>query len=441
MINEQPLRISPAVAVEALNKRFLLDFPAEAAKSLEAFPRREAAQLLSAQPTHVLISLWRFLTPEAGDQLLPLLQENPLRSLLTEWEPVHAAATLSRLEESQRSRCLALLPADHVEELEGLLTYPTGTAGRVMDTRVLRFYRDQTVSAALAQMRRRRGAAIRQLLIVDEENHLEAVVDIQAVALANGRTTLDSLATPVRATVSPFDSREQVADNIKRYALEILPVVDVNNRLLGVIRHDALLKTLQEDVAADIQTMVGVSKDERALSPALFSVRKRLPWMEINLLTAFLAASVVGLFEDTIAKFTALAVLLPVVAGQSGNAGAQAQAVTMRGLALREITLSHALRVVFKEIRVGLINGIAIALTTAVGVYFWSGSIGLAAVIAIAMVLSMVAAGTAGALVPITLTRLGQDPAQASSIILTTVTDIVGFFSFLGIATLMAAFL
>lgn len=435
------MRISPAIAVEALNKRYLLDFPADAASSLETFPRREAAQLLSEQPAHVLIPLWRFFTPEAGDQLLPLLQDGALRSLLIEWEPIQCATTLSRLEEKQRARCMALLSQSKAEEMDRLLSYPPGTAGRVMDTRILRFHREQTVAEALAQMKRHRSTAIRQLLIVDEDNCLLGLVDIQAVALASGRSRLEQLAEPVRATVSPFDSREEVADRIKQFALELLPVVDINHHLLGVIRHGALLKALQEDVASDIQTMVGVSKDERALSPALFAVRKRLPWMEINLLTAFLAASVVGLFEDTIAKFTALAVLLPVVAGQSGNAGAQAQAVTMRGLALREITLGHALGVVFKEIRVGLINGVAIALTTAVGVYFWSGSLGLAAVITFAMVVSMVAAGTAGALVPITLTRMGQDPAQSSSIILTTVTDIVGFFSFLGIATLMAAFL
>ena len=215
----------------------------------------------------------------------------------------------------------------------------------------------------------------------------------------------------------------------------------MNQRLLGVIRHAELIKVLQEETANDIQTMVGVSPDERALSSAWFSVRKRLPWMEINLLTAFLAAAVVGLFENTIAQFTALAVLLPVVAGQSGNAGAQAQAVTMRGLALREITIRNWFRVMFKEINVGLMNGIAIALTTALGVYIWSRSFGLSLVISIAMVVSMIAAGIAGSLIPIMLTRFGQDPAQSSSILLTTVTDVAGFMSFLGIATLLASLL
>jgi magnesium transporter len=166
-----------------------------------------------------------------------------------------------------------------------------------------------------------------------------------------------------------------------------------------------------------------------------------LPWLEINLATAFLAAAVVGLFESTIAQFTALAVLLPVVAGQSGNAGAQALAVTMRGLALREISTRHWFRVLFKEMRVGVLNGVAIALTTGLGVLVWSRNVGLALVISIAMIVSMLIAGIAGSLIPIALTRFGQDPAQSSTIILTTVTDVAGFMSFLGIATLLASLL
>jgi magnesium transporter len=187
--------------------------------------------------------------------------------------------------------------------------------------------------------------------------------------------------------------------------------------------------------------MVGASREERALSRVSFAVRKRLPWLEINLATAFLAAAVVGLFEATIAQFTALAVLLPVVAGQSGNTGAQALAVTMRGLALREIRVRQWPQVTRKEASVALINGIAVAVTTSAGVLLWSASIGLALVIGTSMVLSMVAAGIAGVIVPTVLTASDQDPAQSSSIILTTVTDVVGFSSFLGIATLLSSML
>jgi magnesium transporter len=212
-------------------------------------------------------------------------------------------------------------------------------------------------------------------------------------------------------------------------------VVDVGERLLGVIRYADLLTATQRDATADLQTMVGVSKEERAFSSAWFAVRKRLPWLQVNLATAFLASAVVGLFEDTIARFTALAILLPVVAGQSGNTGAQALAVTMRGLALREIRVRHWFRVASKELVVGVVNGAAVALVTASGVYLWSGSSGLAAVIGSAMICSMVVASLAGASVPMVLILAKQDPAAASSIVLTTVTDVVGFLTFLGFAT------
>ena len=234
-------------------------------------------------------------------------------------------------------------------------------------------------------------------------------------------------------------SREEITDILETHKISELPVIDARGCLAGIIRYDALISAVQNETSADIQTMVGVSKDERALSPIPFAVRKRLPWLQINLATAFLASAVVGLFEGTIAHFTALAVLSPIVAGQAGNTGQQALAVTMRGLALREISAHNWWRMIYKEMSTGFINGVAIALTTAFFVYLWSHSLSMAAVIAAAMVLSMVAPGFAGAIIPLILTILDQDPAQASSIILTTVTDCTGFGTFLGIATLAAS--
>jgi magnesium transporter len=240
--------------------------------------------------------------------------------------------------------------------------------------------------------------------------------------------------------VNAMAPREEVVEILDERRLTDLPVVDIDGRLIGVVRYRNLMAAAEDEATVALQTMVGVSKDERALSKVSFAVRKRLPWLHINLATAFLAAAVVGLFESTIAQYTALAVLLPVVAGQSGNTGAQALAVTMRGLALREIRTRHWPRVVFKELSAGFWNGVAVALTTALGVWIWSGSTGLALIIGLSMILSMVIAGMAGSAIPILLTVLGQDPAQSSSIVLTTITDVAGFFSFLGIATLLLAY-
>ncbi|MDO9475422.1 MAG: magnesium transporter, partial [Pseudohongiella sp.] len=274
-----------------------------------------------------------------------------------------------------------------------------------------------------------------------EDGRLTAKVHVQDIAISEPYVTLSEISQPVTAVVPGTAGKDEISDLFERLQLLDLPVLDIDQRLLGVINHANLVQVSQEDMSSDVLAMVGASREERALSGAWFSVKKRMPWLQINLITAFLAASVVGLFESTIASFTALAVLLPVVAGQSGNAGAQALAVTMRGLALREITVRHWFQVMFKEVRVGFMNGIAIALTCGIGVFLWSQSLGLVLIICSAMILAMIAAGFAGAIVPIVLVKFGQDPAQASSIILTTVTDIVGFFAFLGIATLLSGML
>jgi magnesium transporter len=321
------------------------------------------------------------------------------------------------------------------------MTYPVDSAGRIMNTRVAVFRQSTRAGDAIASLRGSRIQAGRDVFLLDDQNRLAGHVPLQDAATAEPDVALAALAKPLAATVTALTPREDVAELVERYRLADLPVVDVHGHLLGVIPGSRLMQAMQENLSADIQTMTGASADERALSKPMFAVRKRLPWLQINLLTAFLAAAVVGMFESTIAQFTALAVLLPVVAGQSGNAGAQALAVTMRGLVLREISPRQWLAVSSKEASVGLLNGIAIAITAGLGVYLWSRSVGLVLVIALSMLLAMVVAGLAGALVPITLRRLGLDPAQSSSIVLTTVTDIAGFLGFLGIATLLSGML
>jgi magnesium transporter len=273
---------------------------------------------------------------------------------------------------------------------------------------------------------------------VDDDGEFAGVVRLQDLVVANPEQYLEELAGADGIFVRPMTPREDLVELLNQHSLASLPVVDLHDRVVGVIRHEGLVDALQQDAAADLQQMVGGSAEERALSRPWVGVKGRLPWLHINLVTAFLAASVVGLFQDTIARFTALAVLLPVVAGQSGNAGAQALAVTMRGLALREIGVSHGPRVLLKEMSVGFINGLVIAMVTALSVFIWSRSLPLAAVMLLSMLCSMVAASAAGAAIPIMLVKLGRDPATASSIILTTVTDVVGFFSFLGLAQVLA---
>ncbi len=425
-------------AIAPLERRYFLDHPREAARMLGTLPTDVAVEALERQRVEVLVPVWQRMMPHEAARLLAVLPEERAGELLAAMLPNEAAVQLASLDEPVRERLLAALEDSVAGELRTLMSYPERSAGRLMNPLRNVFRNDMSAAAAIDQLRRVRSRNTRSIFIVDGENRLTARVPIQDVAVADGDTTLGELARPVTAYVNPLSPQEDVAELLERDRLADLPVVDLDGGLIGVINHAAMLEAVHANASADIQTMVGASKDERALSKPMFAVRKRLPWLQINLLTAFMAAAVVGLFESTIAKYTALAVLLPVVAGQSGNAGAQALAVTMRALALREISPRQWFAVTFKEMNVGVVNGIAVAITCGIGVFFWSGSLGLVLVIAMSMVLAMVAAGLAGALVPIVLTRLGQDPAVASSIILTTVTDIAGFFSFLGIATALA---
>jgi magnesium transporter len=430
-----------ATAEQALTRAYLLDYPHEAARLLEAMPTADAAALLAGQAPHAAQRAWQALASDVALDVLDGLPEPLALHLLAEAEPQTAVAVLARLDAAPREAWLQRLNAEVAHELRELLAYPQDCAGHLMDPRVSPLHSGTTVAGAIERLRQIRRHGLRELFVVDDQGRLAGRVEVQDLALAARDLPLGDITRGVVAFVRALDPREDVVETLQRHPITALPVVDVSGRFVGVIRQAGLMAAVEEESSLDMLTMVGASPDERALSAPAFAVRKRLPWLQINLLTAFLAAAVVGLFESTIAQFTALAVLLPVVAGQSGNAGAQALAVTMRGLVLREVSLRHWKAVLGKEAMVGLANGLAVAATAGLAVYVWSRSLPLVGVIMLAMVISMLAAGLAGALVPMLLRRLGQDPATASSIILTTVTDVVGFFSFLGIAALFAPLL
>jgi magnesium transporter len=428
---------NPTRTIKTLVEGFCDLYPGEAAKLLEGLPAKEATRLLQALPAPRALAVFEKMIPDFGAEILGEMGSAAPR-VLSGLDPMRAAALLARLDLPARESCLAALPAPVAKELGELMSYPPDTAGALMDPRVVTFHPDVTVKDALTRLRGVRERRVHNVYLVGEDGQLICSVALQELATAAPNQTLENLPAEALIFVRSVSSREEILELIEQHKVSTLAVTDASGRLLGAIHSAALALAAQEETSADIQTMVGVSKEERALSKPLFAVRKRLPWLQINLVTAFIAASVVGLFEDTISRSTALAVLLPVVAGQSGNTGAQALAVTMRGLALREIRVRNWLKIVLKEVTAGFLNGVLVALTTSIVVYMWSRSEGLAFVIGISMVLSMVAAGLAGAAIPMALEALGQDPAQSSSIILTTVTDVVGFFSFLGIATLLA---
>lgn len=427
--------------IQPLAKYYLNYFPGAAAESLENRPKKELVLLLEKQNESLSAAWLSHFSELQAAQLLEELAAERSAKILQQMEIRNAAPILSAMKSSAQEEVSQNFPKDYQEEIQAVLQYASDRAGAFMDPRALRFYPKVSVKEVLARIRKQKELSFGEVFVVDENKKLLGVVSLTQLMLSETAKTLGELMDTKPVAVFDFARREEVIEIFEKARLAVLPVVDYSGRFLGVISQKAMMDVVEEEALADLQTMVGASSEERTLSKVFFAVKKRLPWLHINLLTAFLAAAVVGLFEGTIAKFTALAVLLPVVAGQSGNSGAQALAVTLRGLALREVRTKQWMRIAFKEARVGILNGIAIAITTSVGVYIWSRSWGLSLIIALAMVISMTAAGLAGAVIPLSLTALKQDPAQSASIFLTTVTDIVGFLSFLGLATLLSGLL
>ena len=426
---------------QVLIQQFVELHPEEAAHQLNDASTDEAVGVLQRVDDAVAAEILQRMELDRGARILVHLDDIHLGRLLNQLDPAIAARLVAHLDESAHARILTLAGTERGREIQEILSYPPGTAGSLMDARVSTFAQDCTVATALERLRQLGNRRITDLVLRDKNDRYAGVVRLSDVVAADPELLLGDLRAGAAVQVQPMTPRDEVVELLNTYRLTSLPVVDFQAQVIGVIRHDGLVSAVQQNLAAGVQEMVGVSAEERALSKPWVGIRSRLPWLHINLVTAFLAAAVVGIFEDTIAQFTALAVLLPVVAGQSGNTGAQALAVTMRGLALREIRTSHAARVLAKELVIGFCNGLAIAAVTAVGVFVWSQSLGLALVMLFAMLASMMLASIAGAAIPVVLSKLGHDPATAASIILTTATDIVGFLSFLGLATLLAGML
>lgn len=421
-----------------LADKYIQLFPLEAAATFNAFTPEAIVAYIRDQPHHIVTEVLTNLNPDVVANVIDSMQETTFLALFDAIDPYLAAKLLSRSKTSLLEERLGQLPEKKSKTIREMLTYPPEAAGYLMDTRIVTFQSENTIDQVLTKLRSIGDKKMVNLYVTDSQGKLLGKVFIQTIAISAPETTLAELVVPCES-VSVMSPAEEAVKLFETGKIINLPVVDIDNHILGIIRNSALVAATQKDATEDVLAMFGAGREERALSTPLFAVKKRLPWLQINLATAFLAASIVGAFEETIAQVTVLAVFLPVVAGQSGNTGSQALAVTMRGLALREIQTRQWWKVARKEVAVGFINGIAVALTTSIIAYFWASSFGIALVIGTSMVLSMVIAGFSGAVVPIVLQAFGQDPAQSSSIVLTTVTDIMGFLSFLGLATLLGS--
>ena len=353
------------------------------------------------------------------------------------------ASIFLTLPSDQRKRMLDALPMELKEQIQELLEFPEGSVGRAMKTDYTAFQAEVTVREAVTALKTDIGKRTppANIFVINPERVLIGVVGMRELITADDKTSLQDLMKQDILSVHAFDETHKALTILAGRGFTSVPVIDSQNRLLGVVRATSLLEGAEATAHEDLQKLFGVSKDERTFSSIGFSLRKRLPWLHVNLATAFLAAAVVAFFEDTIAKITILAVYLPVVAGQGGNAGAQSLAVVMRGLVMREIPERDIKKLVWKECKVGVINGVVIGLVTAGIAWMWQGNPFLGLVIGLAMIVNLTVAGLAGAAIPVLMKKVGLDPAQSSSIILTTVTDVLGFFAFLGFAVIFQDYL
>lgn len=414
-----------------------------AAQTLEMMEHQEALSVLDVLPAPLAVRAFRHVHPVQAARLLKDAPPGVFKEIVDRLEAEQAAAILSSLSDEKRTVFLSHLSPKAKRHVQELLTYPEGSAGRIMIKDFIAFHSRVKVRDAIQRIRllAHRKALSSYTYVIDSENRLVGVINMRDLILAKTDDLLESIMIKNVFAVDSFMDREQLANELTQKGFFAAPVVDQEGRLLGVVKSDRLLEQVQDDATEDLQKMFGAGGDERTTSPIGFALRNRLLWLNINLGTAFLAASVVALFEGIIAKITVLAIFLPVVAGQGGNAGIQTLAVVMRGLVMREIKPGRVWGLLRREALLGGLNGISIGLVTGAIAWLWHGNPFLGIVIGFAMVISMIAAGLSGAAIPLSMKAVGWDPAQSSGIILTTVTDVVGFFAFLGLAVLFQSYL
>jgi len=426
-----------------LVEKYVTADAATAARTLEALPEEEAMEVFKALPDNMNAMILPHLQLNFAAALVKDMDPAGFKAVVRAMEPKRGAFLLMRLPRDALERLLPHAPKKLKDEARDLLVYPEGSVGRMMHTDYLSLHEGELVRDAVRKIRtlatQRYPASY--AYVVDVEERLVGVINMRDLLLAAEETPLGSVVKRDVFTLDCFLDGAEAAQELGKRRYFAAPVVDAEKRMLGIVKAEQLIHGAQANVVESMQRMFGGSPDERAFSAFTFSLRKRLPWLHVNLATAFLAAFVVSLFEDTIARITVLAVFLPVVAGQGGNAGAQSLAIVMRGLVMREIPPNRVLALVMKEGLLGITTGTVTGIVTGLVAWFWQGNAVLGLVIGLGMVVNLFFAGLSGAAIPIVMKSLGWDPAQCSSIILTTVTDVVGFVAFLGFAVLFQSFL
>jgi magnesium transporter len=411
----------------------------------------EIGNLLESLPPGERTVVWGLVDPEDDGEVLLHVGDDVREGLIADMDPDEILAAVEDLDIDDLADLVEDLPDTVIDEvlksmdrenrerLEQVLSYPEDSAGRLMNPDVVTVRADTTVDVVLRYLRLRGELPDHtdHIYVVSRRHQYQGRIALQALLTHEANTPINELMDDEQPAIDVDESSGAVARQFSDHDWISAPVVDDNHTLLGRITIDDVVDIIRDQAEHQALGAAGLDEDEDLFSPVKRATKRRLLWLTINLGTAFLAASVVKQFQDTIAHIVALAVLMPIVAGMGGNAGTQVLALVVRGLALGQLGASNVRVLIWKEIRVALLNGLALGLLLGAIVWIWFSDFPLALVIASALTINLAAAALAGVMVPVTLKRMGYDPALAGSVILTTVTDVMGFFSFLGLATLV----
>jgi magnesium transporter len=429
--------------VEASDAGFLREVVAELHEAdlgdlIAALPADGRVKLVELTGTDFDFSALNEVDDTVREEILEELEPETVAEGVRELESDDAVELLEALDEEDQEEILEKLPPQERDALERSLDYPENSAGRRMQTDFIAVPPGWSVGQAIDYMRNASDLPDRfyEIYAVDGARRWQGAIPLDVLLRSSRPVPLADLIDAERHRVAVTDNLDEVARLFGKYNLVAAPVVDGDDRLVGVITVDDVVDVIEEEADEDIKALGGVTSDEE-LSDNFWTIAKgRFNWLLVNLATAFLASFVLGLFEGQLEKMVALAVLAPIVASQGGNAATQTMTVAVRALATRELGASNALRVIFREGLVGLVNGMAFAVITGVAAVAWFKIPALGVVIGLAIICNLVAGALGGILIPMVLDKVRADPAVASGTFVTTVTDVVGFFSFLGIATL-----
>ena len=399
--------------------------------------------ILEKLPDEYVALLLDYAEDDEKFNLLSLFSKNRQAQIISEMSSDELVDLLGTLDEDEQNEIITNMNTEEVEEVKALLSYDPESAGGIMATEFISIKETDTVNETINYLRTMApdSETPYYIYVVDDLDVLKGVVPLRQIIVSTPDTLIKDIMIE-NIISAPVDmDQEEVSHIFEKYGFMAIPVVDHNGEILGIITVDDVMEIMKEEYTEDMFRLAGLDEEEKVAGTVIGAIKSRLPWLLVNLVTATLAAKTVSLFENTIAQIVALATFMPMVAGMGGNAGSQTLTLIIRGIAIGEISYENQADILKKEIAIGIINGLCLGLVVGVLGYFWVGSLVFGFVIGTAMLLNLIVATISGYLVPILLKKVGIDPALASAVFVTTVTDVLGFFFFLGLATVMLQYL